>query len=101
LGYKDWRDLLLCLWDRGEEDGWKGNRTIDYLHQRMGSNKYLILVTTKDNCQVWEINSKNILLLRAVYHNNKDVDLNKAKDGMLVLEIILAFLDNWHKCKVL
>jgi hypothetical protein len=91
----------LCLWTEDEEDGWLGNRKIDYLRRRMGTNKFSILCTTSDDCQVWKLDCKKFVLGKCICHNTEEIDgiilaLKKTKEGSRILEIILSFVDSRH-----
>jgi hypothetical protein len=97
LGYNTCRHPLLCLWTEGEKDGRVGNGKIDFLRRRFG-DIFLILCTTKEDCQVWELDVKKFISGKCILHCNKDIDgvimsLRKAK-WQKILDIILAFLDS-------
>jgi hypothetical protein len=69
----------------GEEDGWVGNGEIDFLHRGF-DDIFSILCTTKEDCQVSELEVKKFVPGKCILHCNKDTDgvimaLRKAKEG--------------------
>jgi hypothetical protein len=85
---------------KGEEDGWVGNSKIDFLRRGFG-DIFSILCTTKEDCQVWELDVKKFVRGKCILHYDKDTDgvimaLKKAKQGQKILDIILAFLHSRH-----